>query len=68
MKRVSSESVVKDICRKTRKKYSSEEKIRIVVEGLRGGGHHTSLCLFLSSSGNSVTTGIDTIKFYRRMG
>ena len=37
MKRVSSESVVKDICRKTRKKYSSEEKIRIVVEGLRGG-------------------------------
>jgi hypothetical protein len=28
-KKVSSESVVKDIRRRTRKKYSSEEKIRI---------------------------------------
>ena len=35
MKKVSSESLVKDIRRKTRKKYSSEEKIRIVLEGLR---------------------------------
>ena len=33
MKKVSSESFVKDIRRKTRKKYSSEEKIRIVLEG-----------------------------------
>jgi transposase-like protein len=30
-KKVSSESVVKDIRRRTRKKYSSEEKIRIVL-------------------------------------
>ena len=36
MKKVSSESVVKDIRRSTRTKYSSEEKIRIVQEGLRG--------------------------------
>jgi len=35
-KKVSSESVVKDIRRRTRKKYSSEEKIRIVLDGLRG--------------------------------
>ena len=35
-KKVSSESFIKDIRRKTRKKYSSEEKIRIVLEGLRG--------------------------------
>ena len=35
-KKVSSESIVKDIRRRTRKKYSSEEKIRIVLEGLRG--------------------------------
>ena len=35
-KKVSSESVVKDIRRRTRRKYSSEEKIRIVLEGLRG--------------------------------
>ena len=35
-KKVSGESVVKDIRRRTRKKYSSEEKIRIVLEGIRG--------------------------------
>ena len=35
-KKVSSESVFKDIRRRTRKKYSSEEKIRIVIDGLRG--------------------------------
>ena len=34
-KKVSSESVVKDIRRRTRNKYSSEEKIRIVLEGLQ---------------------------------
>ena len=30
------EQVVKDIRRATRKHYSAEEKIRIVLEGLRG--------------------------------
>ncbi len=30
------ESIVRDIKRKTRKRYNSEEKIRIVLEGLRG--------------------------------
>ena len=30
------EKLVKDIRRRTRKKYSSEEKIRIVLEGMRG--------------------------------
>jgi transposase len=32
----SAEKVVKDIRRRTRKQHSSEEKIRIVLEGLRG--------------------------------
>jgi len=31
-----SEQVVKDIRRATRKQYSAEEKIRIVLDGLRG--------------------------------
>ena len=35
-KKVSSESAVKDIRRRTRKKHSSEEKIRIVIDCLRG--------------------------------
>jgi len=30
------EKVVRDIRRRTRRKYSSEEKIQIVLEGLRG--------------------------------
>ena len=43
-KKVSSESVVKDIRRRTRKKYSSEEKIRIVLEGIRGEDSISNLC------------------------
>ena len=43
-KKVSSESVVKDIRRKIRKKYSSEEKIRIVLDGLRGEDSIANLC------------------------
>ena len=39
-----SEKVVKDIKRHTRKKYSSEEKIRIVLEGLRGEHSISELC------------------------
>ena len=31
-----SDSTVRDIRRRTRKKYSAEEKIRIVLDGLRG--------------------------------
>jgi transposase len=39
-----SEKLVKDICRLTRKKYSSEEKIRIVLEGMRGEESIAELC------------------------
>lgn len=35
---------VKDIRRRTRKKYSSEEKIRIVLAGLRGEDSIAELC------------------------
>ncbi len=38
------ERAVKDIRRKTRKRYSSEEKIRIVLAGLRGEDSITELC------------------------
>lgn len=38
------ESIVRDIKRRTRKKYSSEEKIRIVLEGLRGEISVAELC------------------------
>ncbi|MEP4839528.1 MAG: IS3 family transposase [Paracoccaceae bacterium] len=38
------EKVVKDIKRATRKQYSSEEKIRIVLDGLRGEDSIAELC------------------------
>ena len=34
--RKSSESVVKEVKRRTRRKFNSEEKIRIILEGLKG--------------------------------
>ena len=39
-----SEKVVKDIRRATRKRHSSEEKIRIVLDGLRGEDSIAELC------------------------
>jgi len=38
------EKVVREIRRKTRRKFSSEEKIRIVLEGLRGEETIAELC------------------------
>jgi len=40
----SAEKVVKDIRRRTRKQHSAEEKIRIVLEGLRGEVSIAELC------------------------
>ena len=42
--KVSAEQVVRDIRRETRRKYSAEEKIRIVLEGLRGEDSIAELC------------------------
>ena len=42
--KLSSEKVVKDIRRRTRKQHSAEEKIRIVLEGLRGEESIAELC------------------------
>ncbi len=39
-----SESIVRDIKRKTRKKYTAEEKISIVLEGLRGEESIAAIC------------------------
>ena len=40
----SSEHIIKDIKRKTRKQYGAEEKIRIVLDGLRGEESIAELC------------------------
>ena len=38
------EAIVREIKRKTRRKFSSEEKIRIVLEGLRGEDSIATIC------------------------
>ncbi len=43
-KNISAEKSVRDITRATRRHYSAEEKIRIVLEGLRGEDSIAELC------------------------
>ena len=43
-KEASPEKVVQEIRRKTRRRFSAEEKIRIVLEGLRGEASIATLC------------------------
>ncbi len=38
MRRNDSESIIRDIKRKTRRKFSAEEKIRIIFDVIRGEG------------------------------
>ena len=40
----SSEKIIRDIKRNTRKQYNAEEKIRIVLEGLGGEDSIAALC------------------------
>jgi hypothetical protein len=43
-KKETAEKAVREIRRKTRRRFSAEEKIRIVIEGLRGEESIASLC------------------------
>jgi transposase len=43
-KKASAEKAVREIRRKTPRRFSAEEKIRIVIEGLRGEESIASLC------------------------
>ncbi len=51
-----SEAIVRDIKRKTRKKYNAEEKIRIVLDGLRGEESIAAICCREGINPNCVTT------------
>jgi len=55
-KKRSAEKTVRDIRRATRKHYSAEEKIRIVLEGLRGEDSIAELCR---------REGLDSNVYYR---
>ena len=43
-KKKSAEKIIKEIKRNTRRKFSSEEKIRIVLEGMRGEESIAAIC------------------------
>jgi transposase len=43
-KKTNAASYIRDIKRKTHRRYSTEEKIRIVIEGLRGEESVPALC------------------------
>ncbi len=43
-KKKSAEGIIKEIKRNTRRKFSSEEKIRIVLEGMRGEESIAAIC------------------------
>ena len=51
------ERAVRDIRRKTRKQYSAEEKIRIVVSGLRGEESIAALCRHEGIARVCITAG-----------
>ena len=49
------EKVIRDIRRKTRKRYSAEEKIRIVLSGLRGEESIAALCRHEAIADHKIT-------------
>ncbi len=49
-KKASAEKAIREIRRKTRRRFSAEEKIRIVIEGLRGEESVASLDIHLGDS------------------
>lgn len=51
------EATVREIQRKTRKKYSAEEKVRIVLEGLRGEEKIPSCAAAKASTRICITSG-----------
>jgi len=57
----SGEKLVKDIKRATRKQYSSEEKIRIVLDGLMCAQEAPKICLITTSFCQMAWTSYQTV-------
>ena len=74
-RRTASEKTIKDIRRATRKQYSAEEKIRIVLDGLRGEETIAQLCrregisqgLYYSWSKEFLEAGKDGLRTIRHV-
>ena len=56
--RASAEQTVRDIRRRTRKQYSAEEKIRIVLSGLRGEDSIAELCTTMRADAVTQTLNL----------
>ena len=56
-KKDSAEKAIRDIRRATRRQYSAEEKIRIVLEGLRGESSIAELCRKEGINQTCITAG-----------
>ena len=54
VRKKSSESIIRDIKRQTKRKFSSEEKISIVIEGLRGEGIIARISFAINNPGIMV--------------
>ena len=54
------ESTVREIRRRTRKKFSAEKKVRIVLEGLRGEEKIAELCRLVTGEILSLRENIGT--------
>ena len=52
VKKKNAEGVIKDIKQQTRKLFSAEEKIRIIIEGMRGEDTVASICVRLQNKVN----------------
>jgi transposase len=50
------ETIVREIKRNTRRKFTSEEKIRIVFEGLRGEDSIATICRQMTFTMNKLKT------------
>jgi transposase len=57
VRKAPAEQVLKDIRRQTRRQYSAEEKIRMVLEGLRGEENISELCRPKASPPRCITAG-----------
>ncbi len=60
-KKISAEKSVRDIRRATRRHYSAEEKIRIVLEGLRGEDNIAELCRRVNDTHNIIMADLQPV-------
>ncbi len=67
-KKQSTEAAVREIRRRTRRKFAPEEKVRIVLEGLRGEQSISELCRREGIAANALLEVLPSRKNSQRQG